>query len=61
MVMSDQASSIPKLWGSLTFGNIEMGATFTGVARTSMIEDGENNVLSLKGATCISKCFQANQ
>ena len=30
--MSDQASSIPKLWGSLTFGNMEMGATFTGVA-----------------------------
>jgi hypothetical protein len=52
MVMSDQASSIPKLWGSLTFGNMEMGATFTGVARTSMIEDGENNVLIID---CIIK------
>lgn len=29
--MSEQASSIPNFWDSLTFGNIEMGATSTGV------------------------------
>ena len=33
--MSDQASSIPNFRGSLTFGNMEMGATFTGVARAA--------------------------
>lgn len=29
-------------------------------ARASMIEDGENNILSLKGATWLSKWYQAN-